>query len=740
MVDGALVTGRPRKGAEESAAAAPFGSYGVSLVGIRKSFDVTRALDGASFSARLGEIHAIFGGNGSGKSTLAKVISGVLPIDAGQVNILGHTPNSPHDARAIGVATVFQEVLVADESSVLDNLYLGADRLWSSVLTRTEKVRAASKLMTELTGLDLDLDMTAGQLPLNLKAWITIARALLAKPKVLILDESSAALDLDSTERLFTKIRELRDAGSCVLIVTHRIAEMTRIADRVTVLRDGRDVGVLEKDDITEANLLRLMASNSERPSKSVTSAEDARRRNVVMKADAMKIWPRSRAIDFRLHHGEILGVAGLDGHGQSDFVRVLAGVQGAVGPGPIVIGEHGGFHPINSLADASRHKVAYVSGDRKREGIFANLSIFENMLAPLYRAKSRGGKLAIIDWTALAGSFEWEREKLSIRMGDPGDKITSLSGGNQQKVLIGRAFALSPNILILNDPARGVDVGAKSDLYAHLRDFAATGKSVIYMSSEIEELIGFCSRVLVFRNGQVFAELTGEDINSESILAAMFGQHLISRRAPHEPAARRAESGVAPATELLQAPAAWPVPRARRALAAFSLQSPAFADGGAIPDRYAEANAVSPPLVWNSPPEGVRSFALTVTDPDLQPELGLPRVFAHWLVADLPADCRELPEGASRSGVMPRQAREFASDFVTFRIPGYGRGYGGPWPLDDAHRYVFTLYALKTEQIDLDDSADYVEFVRAVLPSAITTATLVGLYGPAKAALPKPA
>ncbi len=741
MADAALMTERERGAAYEDASGAPFGSQGVSLVGIRKSFDVTRALDGASFSARLGEIHAIFGGNGSGKSTLAKVISGVLPIDAGQVNILGHTPNSPHDARAIGVATVFQEVLVADESSILDNLYLGADRLWSRVLTRAEKVRAAEKLMTELSGLDLDLDMMAGQLPLNLKAWITIARALLAKPKVLILDESSAALDLDSTERLFAKIRELRDEGSCVLIVTHRIAEMTRIADRVTVLRDGRDVGVLEKSEITEANLLRLMAGGSERPERPVEQALDARDRSVVMKADAMKTRPRGREIDFRLHHGEILGVAGLDGHGQSDFVRILAGVQRAAGSGPIVIGEQGGFHAINSLTDAARHKVAYVSGDRKREGIFPNLSIFENMLAPLYRTKSRGGKLALIDWTALNGSFEWEREKLSIRMGDRGDKISSLSGGNQQKVLIGRAFALSPNILILNDPARGVDIGAKTDLHGDLRNFAAAGKSVVYMSSEIEELVGLCSRVLVFRNGHVFAELTGDDINGDRILAAMFGQHAPPHRAGRSAEARRPdEAGSAHLQEASQSESAWPRPKARRALAPFALRSPAFADGGAIPDLYAEASNVSPPLSWDAPPEGTRSFALTVTDPDVPPELGFPRAFAHWMAADIPADVRELPEGASGTRGMPREAREFASDFVTFRIPGYGQGYGGPWPPDGSHRYVFTLYALKTERIELDDAADYPEFVRAVLPSAITAATLVGLYGPAKAALPKPA
>ena len=622
---------------------------------------------------------------------------------------------------------------------MLDNLYLGADRLWSRVLTRADKVRAAETLTTELTGLNLDLDMMAGQLPLNLKAWITIARALLAKPKVLILDESSAALDLESTERLFAKIRELRDAGSCILIVTHRIAEMMRIADRVTVLRDGRDVGVLEKRDITEANLLRLMAGKSEGPDKPALAAKDTLSRNVALKADAMKIWPRSREIDFRLYHGEILGVAGLEGHGQSDFVRVLAGVQRAQGSGPIVVGERGGFHSINSLADAARHKVGYVSGDRKREGIFANLSIFENMLAPLYRTKSRGGKLELIDWKALNGSFDWEREKLSIRMGDRGDRITSLSGGNQQKVLIGRAFVLSPNILILNDPARGVDVGAKTDLYAHLRDFAAAGRAVVYMSSEIEELVGFCSRVLVFRNGHVFAELTGDDIHGDRILAAMFGQHSAPQRAadreqagrPAEPVARRVEDKAQPAS-------GWPPQHL--SVRPFALRSPAFADGDAIPDLHAEASNVSPPLSWEGPPEGARSFALAVTDPDVPAELGFPRAFAHWLVADIPAGVRGLPTGASGTRGLPQGAREFESDFVTVGIPGYGNGYGGPWPPDGAHRYVFTLYALKTDRIELDDSADYVEFVRAVLPSTITTATLVGLYGPASAPLPGPA
>lgn len=513
--------------AEESSAAPPLSVSGeIAVTDVRKAFGVTKALDGCTFVASLGEIHAIVGGNGSGKSTLAKVMSGVLPADAGQVSILGHRLATPHQARALGIATVFQEVLVADECSVVDNLFVGSDRLFSKVMPRRSKVRAARDLMRELTGDDLDVEVLVGTLPLSIKQWITIGRALLWKPKVLILDESSAALDLDSTERLFAKMRELRDQGSAVLIITHRIAELIRVSDRATVLRDGRDVGVLEKAEITEENLLALMTGRTEAPP--VVSGAEVRevlRRDVVMKARGLEVWPGAKRVDFALHKGEILGIAGLDGQGQNEFVRILAGVQKAEKSAPMVRDADGGFSEIRSLADASRHGVAYASGDRKNEGIFPNLSIFENLLMPLFRRTVRAGKLALIDWRALRGVFDWEVERLAIRMGDAADKITSLSGGNQQKVLIGRAFALNPEVLVLNDPARGVDVGAKGELYKHLSAFAGRSKSVVYLSSEIEEFVGFCTRVIVFRHGHVFTELSGNEIDPDRILGAMFGQ-----------------------------------------------------------------------------------------------------------------------------------------------------------------------------------------------------------------------
>jgi ribose transport system ATP-binding protein len=505
--------------------AAATGNSAISVVGLKKFFGVTRALDGCNFSANLGEIHAVVGGNGCGKSTLAKVLSGVLVADSGRVTVLGRAPASPHEARDLGVATVFQEVLVADDCSVVDNLFMGSDGLFSQSTSSAAKLRAATVLMADLTGTNVDVQGLAGVLPLSVKQWITIGRALLRKPKVLILDESSAALDLDSTERLFAKMRELREAGSAVLIVTHRIAELIRISDRATVLRDGRDVGVLERQDITEKNLLALMTGQTEHAGTEQTPREEPLRNEIVLRSRGLHVWPGSGPTNFELHRGEIVGVAGLDGQGQDEFVRILAGIEAAHEGAAEVRLEDGSFAPIRRLDDAVAHGVSYVSGDRKREGVFSNLSIFENMLLPLYRAKARGGKIGVIDWMSLEAIFNWEAQNLQIRMGARDDKITSLSGGNQQKVLIGRGFATSPDIMILNDPARGIDVSAKSELYRHLGNFAAQGKSVVYMSSELEEFIGFCSRVIVFRGGVIFAVLEAAALNPRIILEAMFGQ-----------------------------------------------------------------------------------------------------------------------------------------------------------------------------------------------------------------------
>ena len=493
---------------------------------VHKYFGVTRALNGVNFNANFGEIHAIVGGNGCGKSTLAKVMSGVLPIDKGKVSVLGHTPTSPVMARNMGIATVFQEVMIAEEASVVDNLFVGSDDFWWKNLTQREKVLKAQEIMEDLVGEYVDPYTQAFNLSLPIKAWITIARAFLREnTKVLILDESSAALDFDSTERLFKKMRELRDNGVAVFIVTHRIAELVRISDKATVMRDGKDVGVLEKKDLNEKNLIGLMTGRAETGEKSKSVALQTQTDKVVMRAENLVVWPDSKPVNFEVKKGEIVGVTGLDGNGQDDFVKILAGVQESNGGTIEVLDINENFTKYNSLDDAKKNGISFVSGDRKKEGILPNLSIYENLVVPLYKKTSRGGFLGFVDWLELNGIFDWEVDRLSIKTGPRDNLIGSLSGGNQQKVMIARSFAQHPKILILNDPARGIDVSTKRDLYVHLRKYVEEGNTVIFLSSELEEFIGLCPKVMVFRNGTVFDIFENENVNADTLLEGMFGQ-----------------------------------------------------------------------------------------------------------------------------------------------------------------------------------------------------------------------
>ena len=493
---------------------------------VHKYFGVTKALNGVNFSANFGEIHAIVGGNGCGKSTLAKVMSGVLPIDKGKVSVLGQTPTSPVMARNMGIATVFQEVMIAEEASVVDNLFVGSDNFWAKNLTQREKVLKAQEIMEDLVGEYVDPYTQAFNLSLPIKAWVTIARAFLRENiKLLILDESSAALDFDSTERLFKKMRELRDNGVAVFIVTHRIAELVRISDKATVMRDGKDVGVLEKKDLNEKNLIGLMTGKEETGEKSKTVAIKAKTDKVVMRAENLVVWPDSKPVNFEVKKGEIVGVTGLDGNGQDDFVKILAGVQEANGGTTEILNTNDKFTKYNSLDNARKNGISFVSGDRKKEGILPNLSIYENLVVPLYKSTSRAGFLGFVNWMELNGVFEWEVDRLNIKTGPRDNLITSLSGGNQQKVMIARSFAQHPKVLILNDPARGIDVSTKRDLYIHLRNYVEEGNTVIFLSSELEEFIGLCPKVLVFRNGTVFDIFENDKVNADKLLEGMFGQ-----------------------------------------------------------------------------------------------------------------------------------------------------------------------------------------------------------------------
>jgi ABC-type sugar transport system ATPase subunit len=497
---------------------------GITVNNVQKSFGETRALHNANLVAAMGEVHAIVGENGSGKSTLAKIISGVFACDAGEVSLLGQTPKNPQHTLSLGAATIFQEMMLAEQLSIFENMFAGSDGLWRKRSSQSEKRTETKMILERLSGQVIDPDARVADLPLHLKQWIVLGRAIRLNPKVLILDESSAALDLEGTERLHTEIRRLRNDGTCVIIVTHRIAELVKIADRATVLRDGATVGELEKTDITEHNLLSLMSADSRKPDDVQRSGGiEALSRKTMLRCQGIQLQAGATPFDFYLKAGEIVGVAGLDGAGQTEFVRALAGISPSPAGYVEAVDASDAGTRISSVADAGTSGVAYVSGDRKREGIFPSLSTFENFSMSLYgRHKS---KIGIIDRRNLLKIFGSEKNRLSIKTNALSDRITVLSGGNQQKVLIARAFANHPNVIVLNDPARGVDIGTKQELYRQLTAFAQRGGAVVYLSSETEEFLGFADRVAVFVGMSLFDTVEEDDLGGNVLLHAMFGR-----------------------------------------------------------------------------------------------------------------------------------------------------------------------------------------------------------------------
>ncbi|MGH7121573.1 MAG: sugar ABC transporter ATP-binding protein [Acetobacteraceae bacterium] len=514
------------------AASPNLGGTLVEVRGASKSFGETRALRGCNFSARAGEVHAVVGENGSGKSTLAKLLAGVLRPDSGSVQVDGAPPGSPGAARARGIAVVFQEVLVAEGASVLDNLYIGDDRLFLARRSQRQKRAAAEILLNRLIGAPVPLDAPVEELSLNTRQWVVIARALIGNPRVVVFDESTAALDHASVERFFSMVRELRASGASVLIVTHRINELTAICDRATVLSDGADVGTLAGGEITEERLLELMQGDARaRVPGHVPAARLPRASSpgaAALVVSNLRLTPAAPPIDLTVGQGEIVGLAGLEGHGQVAFIQAVSGIRRGLG-GSVQVARDGGLQAIDSAASADRANLAYIPGDRKAEGTFSNLSVFENFGIACYRRTAWAG---LVDRRRVMRMFQEQVGRLSIRVGSAAAPIHSLSGGNQQKIVVGRALAAAPLVLALNDPTRGVDIGAKRDLYALLRRLAEEGKAIVFLSNEIEEFVGLCHRVVVFRSHTVSDVLVGNEITADLVLAAMFGHAAVAGRA----------------------------------------------------------------------------------------------------------------------------------------------------------------------------------------------------------------
>jgi ABC-type sugar transport system ATPase subunit/ribose/xylose/arabinose/galactoside ABC-type transport system permease subunit len=492
----------------------------LAIEGVTKSFGPTVALRDCSLDLRPGEVHALMGENGSGKSTLVKILSGVHRPDGGLMRIEQRPlrARSPRAAAAAGVATVFQEVQCVPGQSVFDNLWLGTDGLLRRAGPPPADRRGQARtVLAQLLGGepgDALLNAPAGSLSLSERQAVAICRALLREPKVLILDEATSALDVATRDRLFAVVRTLTAAGGAVLFISHRMDEVTEIADRVTVLRSGESVATLDSGEARIGRLVELMTGGEQLVQPEAAATTAAPLGPVVLEAEGL-----------RLRAGEIVGLAGLEGQGQDEYLWALRSGQPQPADGDSAAARIP--RPPSRIPRPPSHiprpptRIAYVARDRREESIFPPLSIRENFTAATLGADARGG---LISARQAAARFTPYIDRLKIRLGRDHDAITTLSGGNQQKVVIARALASDPAVLLLNDPTRGVDIGAKRDIYALLRELAAGGMAIVMLSTEVDEHLELMDRVLVFRDGRPQAELPRDELSRSAIVRAFFG------------------------------------------------------------------------------------------------------------------------------------------------------------------------------------------------------------------------
>lgn len=483
----------------------------VSVQNVSKSFRGVHALQDVSFTIRCGQINCLVGENGAGKSTIIKVLAGYHKPDKGQV-LINDEPivfHNPRDSKNSGISVIHQELLLVPYLSVAENISLGQWPQGSSRTVDWKKMNERAHKVLAMLGTNIDPGAIVSTLSTGEQQLVEIARALSAETDMLILDEPTASLSEAEAQKLLKIVKNLRDQGLAILYVSHRLEEVFDLADVITVLRDGRMVQSDTKQNITPSNVVRLMVGRDVMLERSRKSEHGDK----VLEVKGLTRGNAVRDISFSLHRGEILGLGGLVGAGRTEILRLLFGVD-KKDAGEIWI--DGNKVEIANCLDAIRHGIALVPEDRKTQGLVLSGSVKENVaLSILKRLK----KFGWIDRKQEKQVVQGYKDKLSIKTPSLDTSVLSLSGGNQQKVVLARWLATNPKILLLDEPTRGVDVGARAEIQHLIEDLIAQGLAIIIVSSDIVELLAMSDRVIVIKEGCAVAELEGDHVTKEEVL-----------------------------------------------------------------------------------------------------------------------------------------------------------------------------------------------------------------------------
>lgn len=491
----------------------------LQMRGIIKDFPGTRALDNVDFDVRAGEVHALVGENGAGKSTLMNILAGRYADYSGAVVFDGEPIlfKNPRQARDMGIAIIYQDLRVLKNLTVAENIMLGDERAraWSRRMDRRFVKDEAAKVIEHL-GFDLDPDETVEGLSTARQCLVEIAAAVRRKARLFVFDEPTASLGDEDVTRLFEVIRELREVGMGIVYISHRLAELPRIADRITVLRDGRKVGTKDIDQCPVSVVSHMMLGHS---LAEMFPEKTNRPGSCILKVEGLTRPGKFEGISFELREGEVLGIAGLVGSGRTEIARAIFGADKAAGT---VIFEGRSFSSCSPSLSCSRG-IGMVQENRKTESNITSRTVGENL--NISTLKRLSGRLGFQSPVRLKSRARRMIERMKIEPPRPKMLIDSLSGGNQQKVIVGRWLAAEPKILIFDEPTQGIDIAAKAQIYKLIIELASSGRGIILISSELLEIANLSDRILIVRDGRIVEEMTGPVENTDSLFEKCAGK-----------------------------------------------------------------------------------------------------------------------------------------------------------------------------------------------------------------------